>query len=294
MAYTVGKDPRAYDFVSIQAAVDHAAKSKLGCTIYVESGVYQETVKIYQDHLTIVCEAQTILQSDLAALQLVQGEPRGTFRTATLMINGRDIVVQGLTVKNTAGPGEQVGQAVAVYLEGTDIYFADCCFDAYQDTLCLGPLPAHTKEGNPLISPWLKKCYPQQNRFFIDCEINGTVDMIFGGGNAYFDHCQLHCKQTMQNNYLTAAATAPAAKGFVFENCRITGAKKYALGRPWRIPAKVCFMTCHFDGFLIEEGWQDWGKTDQRQAVFFAEYNCTYTKPQQRAAWIDMKGMRLE
>lgn len=294
MTCTVGKDPFMYDFVSIQSAVDHAAKGKLSCTIYVASGVYQETVKIYHDHLTILCEADSVLQSDLAAFQLLQGVPRGTFQTAALFVNGHDIVVKGLTVKNTAGPGDQVGQAVAVYLEGTEMYFVDCCFDGYQDTLCLGPLPQLTKEGTPLISPWLEKSYPQQERFFSNCVIRGTVDVIFGGGNAYFDRCRLHCKHTAQNNYLTAAATSPGAKGFVFNNCQITGAKTYLLGRPWRIPAKVGFHTCHFDGALAQEGWSDWGKTEQRQHVSFIEHHCTYAKAQQRAAWIDMKGMRLE
>lgn len=294
LTVTVGKDPQKNDFVTLQAAVDYAANTKGSCRIEVGSGVYQETVKIYHDHLTIICEKDTVLQGRLSAKQLIAGNPRGTFQTATLFINSSDVLVEGLTVKNTAGSGDQVGQAVAVYLEGNDMYFKDCRFDAYQDTLCLGPLPPQTKEGMPLISPWCQKIYSQQNRFFIHCVISGTVDFIFGGGDAYFDHCQLHCKHSPQHNYITAAATSAEAGGFVFANCRITGEKAYALGRPWRIPAKVRFKRCHFDEALVEVGWSDWGKTPQRDQVVFAEHDCTYTKPQQRAAWIDMKGMKVE
>lgn len=294
MTCTVGKDPLMHDFITIQSAVDYAAEMNLSCTMYVSAGTYRENVKVYHDHLTIICETDTVLQSDLAANQLLDGMPRGTFQTATLFINGSDIVIEGLTIENTAGPGNQVGQAVAVYLEGTDIYFVDCRLTAYQDTLCLGPLPQYTKEGTPMISPWCQKIYLQQRRYFKACEISGTVDFIFGGGDAHFDSCYLHCKNTEQNNYITAAATSPEAKGYIFEHCRVTGEKKYSLGRPWRVPAKVCFFACHFDDALDVAGWSDWGKTRQRKQICFAEHVCTYTKQQQRASWIDMKGMKVQ
>lgn len=175
----VSKDPQKGDFTSIQEAVLAAEALNAPCEITIASGVYQEQVKIYKNQLTLIAEPNTFLCYHLAAEQTDEnGQKRGTFQTATLFINGREVFVKNLTIINDAGYGQAVGQAVAVYIEGDDIRFEHCHLDAFQDTLCLGPLPKYTKEGEPMNSPWRKTIFDQQQSWFLHCRISGTVDFL--------------------------------------------------------------------------------------------------------------------
>ena len=69
------------------------------------------------------------------------GFKRGTFRSYTAFFGGKRLVLKNLTIRNDAGDGRQVGQAVAAYLDSEHVLAQDCTFDAYQDTLFLSPLP---------------------------------------------------------------------------------------------------------------------------------------------------------
>ncbi|WP_270275772.1 pectinesterase family protein [Enterococcus casseliflavus] len=288
----VSKEPQKGDFTSIQAAVLAAEALKAPCEITIASGVYQEQVKIYKNQLTLIAEPNTFLCYHLAAEQTDEkGQKRGTFQTATLFINSREVFVKNLTIINDAGYGQAVGQAVAVYIEGDDIRFERCHLDAFQDTLCLGPLPKNTKEGEPMISPWRKTIFDQQQSLFLHCRISGTVDFIFGGGSATFEECRLHCKNTPQTNYVTAASTSKQASGLTFDRCRVTGDKAYYLGRPWRNDAKVTFLSCCFDQQLAPCGWSDWGKTASHQTVTFTERMCCYQRSPQRPEWVTLEGV---
>ncbi|MER2117193.1 MAG: pectinesterase family protein, partial [Enterococcus casseliflavus] len=120
----VSKEPQKGDFTSIQAAVLAAEALNVPCEITIASGVYQEQVKIYKNQLTLIAEPHTFLCYHLAAEQTDEnGQKRGTFQTATLFINSREVFVKNLTIINDAGYGQAVGQAVAVYIEGDDIRF---------------------------------------------------------------------------------------------------------------------------------------------------------------------------
>ncbi|MFR3288023.1 MAG: pectinesterase family protein, partial [Enterococcus casseliflavus] len=100
----VSKEPQKGDFTSIQAAVLAAEALKAPCEITIASGVYQEQVKIYKNQLTLIAEPNTFLCYHLAAEQTDEkGQKRGTFQTATLFINSREVFVKNLTIINDAG-----------------------------------------------------------------------------------------------------------------------------------------------------------------------------------------------
>jgi pectinesterase len=279
-------------FKQIQSAIDFADKLAGSCEIVIDEGIYAETIKIYRNQLSLVGKGSVEIVASCGAFEKdEQGKVRGTFQTATLFINGEDIYMENIRVANQAGMGNQVGQAVAVYLEGTNLSFVSCLLDAYQDTLCLGPLPAKNKTGLPLESPWVKKSYPVQESMFYQCDISGTVDFIFGGGSACFYQCRIHCKNSPQTNYLTAASTPLNQKGFTFSDCVISGDKPYYLGRPWRKYAKTLFTGCRFDAQLVDAGWHDWQLTD-RSTVHYREENCYYTKLPVRDSWLTIKGAK--
>ncbi|MTL48069.1 pectin methylesterase, partial [Turicibacter sanguinis] len=131
------------DFFTIQEAVDSISDSKPE-TIYIKKGVYEEKLVIEKPHLTFIGEEakETIITfSDYAKKQWNEDEIYQTFRTYTALIGANHLCFSNLTFKNEAGKGSEVGQALALYVDGDCIQFHDCYFLAHQDTLFTGPLP---------------------------------------------------------------------------------------------------------------------------------------------------------
>jgi len=108
-----------------------------------------------------------------------------------------------------------------------------------------------------------------------NCYIEGTVDFIFGSSTAFFDNCEIFCKDT---GYITAASTPQEAKyGYVFYHCRVSGEKEHAfyLGRPWRPYAHVAFIACDLGEVIKPEGWDNWGNSENEKTAIFVEYQNT-------------------
>jgi pectinesterase len=59
----------------------------------------------------------------------------GTFRTYTFPGRGNDITIENLTIENAAA---QLGQAVALHLEGDRIIIRNCRILGNQDTIYTG------------------------------------------------------------------------------------------------------------------------------------------------------------
>jgi pectinesterase len=142
---------------------------------------------------------------------------------------------------------------VAAWISGDRNLFLNCRFLGFQDTLYT-------------FGKGTRQLYYQ-------CYIEGTVDFIFGGSTAWFENCELHCKN---KGYITAASTPEQVDfGYIFNNCNITGnkdTKTFYLGRPWRPYAKVIFMHCNLPQFIDDKGWHNWGKESNEKTAYFAEY----------------------
>ena len=290
---TLNVSTQSGDYHSIQEAITIA--EKLGASavaILIAAGDYFENLQIYGRHIHLIGNGKVRIIGDLSARQKNSlGDELGTFRTATCFINGQDISLTNLTIINAAGPDHEVGQAMAVYCEGNQITFKHCELRGYQDTLCLGPLPALQKNGTAFKTPALKYSTKHHCFYFENCLITGTVDFIFGGGTAYFLFCQLQvqARQNNQTAYLTAASTNPADQGFLFYHCLIDAddQQPYYLGRPWRSFAKTIFWRCDFKGQLVATGWDDWGQPKNQVTVTYAEHKCCYqNKKILRSSWI--------
>ena len=261
------------NFTSLQAAVDAVspAAGRSPALILIRAGEYREKVVIHRDHIRLIGEDRdrTILTWNGCAMdQYDDGTVKGTFLSATLIITGRDVDVENLTIRNDAGDGREVGQAVAVYAAGDRGSWHNCRFIAHQDTLFCGPvrlpntlediLPrrGHAEEairveGGPLT-------YSRQ--YFEDCWISGDVDFIFGSYRCWFEHCTLF--MNARGGFYTAANTNEKQPfGFVFHRCLLTGDCKEGegfLGRPWRKHARTLFLECDMDEHVAPEGFCDW------------------------------------
>ena len=114
---------------SLQTVIDALPADDQPVTIHLAPGVYEEKIALRRPHTRIEgesAETTRITWHDGAAEILPDGKKRGTFRTATLLINARDCALRNVTVENSAYPREQVGQALALYVDGDGFHCEDC------------------------------------------------------------------------------------------------------------------------------------------------------------------------
>jgi pectinesterase len=289
------------DFPTIQAAVDAlelldpAAEE----TLYILPGVYKEEVRIYRSYLTIIGIGQVeITMNRYARESDDRGEEIGTFATPTLFLGGRKLVLENLIITNTAGQGEEVGQAVAVYAHCDEAVFRNCMFKGHQDTLFTGPLPPAPKERRQFGGIALREHHAQYRQLYQHCYIEGTVDFIFGGATAYFEHCELHSLRSSrdQTGYITAASTpAGQAFGYVFKHCYLTaepGIAPVFLGRPWREHAKTAFVDCRMGKHIHPLGWDNWNQPANEETVTYREYagEQAAVLRELRVPWAEVRG----
>lgn len=268
MRYVIA--PTGGDFASVQAAVDAAAD---GDTLLIRAGVYAERVVIHRSGLRIACEDGAVLTgSGCAKDTWPDGREKGTFLSATLLVLGDDVSIENLTVRNDAGDGRQVGQAVAVYAAGDRGVYRHCRFIAHQDTLFCGPVMQKVLDdiaprGLDSVEcvPSVGDCPPTRSRqYFESCFIQGDVDFIFGPYRCWFEGCTLFMNE--RGGWYTAANTPEDQPfGFVFHRCRLTGACAEGagkLGRPWRAFARTLFLECDMDEHVSPAGFEDWQNWD--------------------------------
>lgn len=144
MTLHIAQDGSA-DFITIQAALDSlSVDNNDEIILFIRNGIYKERITVNIPHLTFIGESleKTILTYDLYATEILEdGYKRGTFRTYSCMIDTHDFTARNMTFENNAGSGDEVGQALALYVDGDRVVFDGCRFLGNQDTLFTAPLP---------------------------------------------------------------------------------------------------------------------------------------------------------
>ncbi len=284
MIYVIAQDGSG-DFTSLQAAVDAVPAGNRAPTILLlRMEEFHEKVIVNKDNLRIIGEARdrTILTNSGCAKDLDKdGNEKGTFLSYTLLITGKNVEIENLTIRNDAGDGHVVGQAVAVYAAGDRGIFRNVKMIAHQDTLFCGPvnekvrldaLP-HDIQAGTLVEN-LGNCPLVHGRlYFEDCYIQGDVDFIFGPYRCWFERCTLFMNK--RGGLYTAANTPEQSPyGLVFNHCRLTGECEEGmaqLGRPWRAFARTVFLHCDMDAHVSPQGFADWANASpvtERYAEF--------------------------
>lgn len=238
----------------IQKAIDGLSKEDDFTLIHLAPGTYREkiTIPANKPPLKIVgTPGETRIAFNASAkTRGPDGREIGTFRSSTITIESDDFTAEGVSFENDHGPGIQ---AVALSVGGDRAIFRRCRFLGWQDTLLVR----------------------RKRQLFDQCEIEGSVDFIFGDATAYFHNCRIHCRD---HGYITAASTAAENEfGFVFSNCRITSEPnlKVSLGRPWRPHASVHFLECHLPATVRPEGWDNWGDPEKEKTARYYEWQNT-------------------
>ncbi|WP_181902697.1 pectinesterase family protein [Lysobacter soli] len=247
--------------------------------ILVTRGRWHEKLVVDKPDIHLVGEDRTasVLTFDAAAgMPRPDGEPWGTWGCASVTIRAPGFRATELTIENAfdyvgnlATPkfepiGPNGAQAVALMLDaGSDrAMFERVNFIGHQDTLFVDA----------------------GRSFFRDCRISGSVDFIFGGGNALFEQCELHSRfrpGKERQGYVAVPCTPSAqAYGLTFVRCRLTRDAaipdgSVALGRAWRpgrtfpdgkygdpdaVGAAV-YLDCWMDAHVDPRGWDEMGYT---------------------------------
>lgn len=223
--------------------------------ISIKPGTYKELIYVQREKrfIRLVGEdaQKTIITYNLFAnMPGPDGQPIGTFRTPSVFIDADDFSCENLTFENTAG---NVGQALAIRVDGDRVSFKNCRFLGWQDTVLVN----------------------RGRHYFENCYIEGATDFIFGAATVFFEKCRIHCRN---NSYITAASTPKEQPyGFVFSDCTITGEPnlRVYLGRPWRDFGSVTFLNTQMAEIIRPEGWHNWSQPAREKTARYSEFNST-------------------
>ncbi len=262
----VAKDSSG-NFTTIQEAVNSVRdyRPEGETKIFIKKGVYKEKLVISAQKTNITLIGEDVNETIITWDDHANINKMGTFKTYTVLILGNDFRAENITFENNA---PQLGQAVAVHVEGDRVVFKNCRLLGNQDTLFTG-------NGN-------------SRQLYLSCYIEGTTDFIFGPATAWFENCTIHSKR---NSYVTAASTPENHEfGYVFNRCMLTaaeGIEKVYLGRPWRAYAAVLFLHCSLGAHILPAGWHNWGDPAREKTSRYAEYQNTGAgaDTSQRVAW---------
>lgn len=267
-------------FATVGAALAAApADGRRPFRIRVAAGRWREKLVIDKPNVHLVGDdrARSVLSYDAAAgMARPDGEPWGTWGCASVTVRAPDFRAENLTIENAfdyignlvAPKFEPIGpngaQAVALML---DAGAERCAFErvdlvGHQDTLFVDA----------------------GRSWFRQCRISGSVDFVFGGGNALFERCELHSRfrpGKERQGYVAVPCTPSAqAYGLTFLQCRLTRDAQVpdgsvALGRAWR-PGRTfpdgkygdpdavgaaAYVSCWMDAHIDAAGWDAMGYT---------------------------------
>jgi pectinesterase len=243
------------DYRQVQSAIDAApAESEETTVVRIKAGTYKEKLELPESKTNVTFLGagpnETILTYDDHADKTDEdGDPIGTTGSSSFFVFGDGFTARDLTFRNNAEP---VAQAVAIRVDSDRSVFQNCRFIGNQDTLY-----THGR---------------RTRQYYHNCYIEGDVDFIFGWATAWFEDCDISCKD---DGYVTAASTPEDVEhGYVFHNCRVTGDASDGsvfLGRPWRPYAKTLFRECYLGDVINNQGWHPW--SGREETCWYAEYD---------------------
>ena len=190
------------DFSFVQEAID-AVPYEESAVIRIGEGVFREKLFCEKKDITFVGAGidKTIIDFDDYANEIMEdGSKRGTFRSYTAFFGGKRVAVKDMTIRNSAGDGRVVGQAVAVYADADVCLFENVEMNGCQDTLFCAPLPRAERQKNGFMGPRVLTERRLTKQYYKNCIITGDVDFIFGGADAVFDDCKITCNDRMHGS----------------------------------------------------------------------------------------------
>lgn len=280
------------DFTTVSEAM-LAVPYECEAEIEIGPGIYREKLVCEKQNITLRgagADQTRVVWGDGGKLPHPDGRPTHTFRSYTAFFSGENLTVEDLTIENDAGPGAQVGQAVAAYVDSARAVFRRVKLLGNQDTLFCAPLPEKEREKDGFLGPRGLAPRRASAQYYHKCEIAGDIDFIFGGADALFEQCTL---RTVDNHIPHSYVTAPSGKadglGFVFWDCDFVSdcpAGTVYLGRPWRPTGKTAVLDCRLGAHIASEGFSGWNDRTDTCLARFAEAGSSGPGARQRPDWV--------
>ncbi len=252
------------DYTNVQAAINAVPDNRTQpWLIFVKNGVYFGHVDIPANkpfvHLigqsrdsVIISHARLSGGSSLYPDSAVYSVDPG----ASVVVKSPNCYFENICFENKFGFDNKSGpQALALYTMNDRVVLNNCWLRSYQDTYL-------TSYGNVAYRHYLK-----------NCRIEGAVDFIYGGGDVFFDRCQIYVTRS-SGGYIVAPSHQTGTKwGYVFSNCSIDGpSPSYItyLGRPWTNSPMTSFFNTTCKIGIYPAGW-----LEHMGAIpaIFADYN---------------------
>lgn len=254
---------------SIQNIIDSIQHHQ--AVIFLKNGTYREKIIIDKPNITIIGEekGKVILVWDDASGTITREDSAKTYGTSgsatvTLTSNAKGFKAEKIVFKNDFDYPKSFlkdKQAVALKNDADQSLFIECEFLGYQDTL-------YANKGR---------------QYYKDSYIEGNVDFIFGGAQAYFENCDIFSKRRNEGiGYVMAPSTLSNKElGYIFNNCKFNSNGEdntIFIGRPWH-PGKrdgynpsAIVMNSYLGSHIKESGWDSMSGFSPDDARFY-EYN---------------------
>ena len=263
---------------NLQQALDSASPGEL---IQLSGSEYRAKTAIFTPGLTLCgagADRTRIVWDDYAQKKDENGREYVTFRTWTMAVCADDVTMRDLSIANDALHPELKGQEVALTVYADRFTMERCRLSSTQDTLFLGPLPPDLIERYDGFLPDYLRLDKACSQRFTDCLIEGTVDFIFGCGNAVFENCEIRSLYDVRGSGYTAAPahSLEQTEGFLFKSCRFTAEESVAegsiyLARPWRDYGLCVFQNCRYGRHISPLGFDKWNDTHRDKTARFYE-----------------------
>ncbi|MGH8051056.1 MAG: pectinesterase family protein [Arenimonas sp.] len=275
-------DSSAPVFNNIKAAIASApANGTRPFRIKISRGFWREKIIIDKPNIHLVGEGRDdcIISFDVAAGMLQpDGTPWGTWGCASVIVRAKNFRAENLRIENSFDYignmqkpkfeviGPNGAQAVALMLDKAcdNTVLENVDLAGHQDTLFVDA-------GRSV---------------FRDCRISGSVDFIFGAGEAFFEDCKIISRfrpGKERQGYIAVPSTLDSqTRGLIFHRCRLLREAEVpdasvALGRAWR-PGKTfldgkygdpsvlgtaVFLSCWMDKHIDSKGWDAMAYTNR-------------------------------
>ena len=206
-------------------------------------GNYQHNVSLKIDNWNSIYNVSLIGESKDGVL--IEGTTNGITSSTLDLGNGTGNYLQDLTIRNNYDfrASKLLGVSVAV-TGGNKTIMKNVALQASQDTYVTG-----------------KRTYLE------NCDIYGTTDFICGGGDIFFEKCNLILGNKEGNVVVAPSTDAATQWGYVLNNCTVKadeGAtavtdKSWNLGRPWQNEPRAYFLYTKMNVLCSDAGWTTMG-----------------------------------
>lgn len=179
------------DFLTVQGAVNSLATGTNATqrVINIRNGIYAEIVDIAGKHnVTFRGQSRTgavVAFPNNATFQAVNSGT--THARMTFKVNANDIVLDTLTVSNSTPQGGSQAEALMIESSAKRCIVYNSEIDSRQDTILAN--------------------VNSSQAYFYKSLIKGNFDYIWGGGNLFFDQCEIRTIAGTGSGQLTAART---------------------------------------------------------------------------------------